>query len=155
MSVIWCACPPAGREPCSRTSWTPPSPWRRKRTPSPTSPTTLSGRKSSCMYLIWSSFSSNVNSVGGGEAFQKQPTVALHQHHWQGVIISSLTPCLCVLHLQGHDDDRLRLVSYHQTLGGSEQGGWTGRFLNIKRNLRGAKKRSRETKEEMYYWFLL
>ena len=27
-------------------------------------------------------------------------------------------------HLQGHDDDRLWLVSYLQTLGGTEQGGW-------------------------------
>lgn len=49
-----------------------------------------------------------------------QRTFANDQHWWQVVIFSPLS----VSHLQGHDDDRLWLVGYNQTLGGTEQGGW-------------------------------
>lgn len=41
--------------------------------------------------------------------------------------LASSVPWLSVSLLQGHDDDRLWLVGYHQTLGGTEQGGWPAR----------------------------
>lgn len=49
---------------------------------------------------------------------------------WKSLVslAERLLPCdwLTGSFLQGHDDDRLRLVSHHQTLGGTEQGEWEG-----------------------------
>lgn len=92
---------------------------QRKRRPLPTFPTTPPGRKSSCMKFCLVCFKMYLR----GDVWNSR-RFANHQHQWRCVMSSPLTVSLSVSHLQGHDDDRLWLVSYHQTLGGTKQGGW-------------------------------